>query len=200
MRGHVCGTLKCDEISTQNVNIDAIIIMWKITLNVNKIVSINVWHIWHLELCFLHITSILTFSVDISSQLSVFSHIEAFSHLRVPQEAMSEQLQFDIILLFVNFSWELGNTTNTIAHTKCNCQTNELLISSDFVIRRCDTDVKMLAEQLAEQLIFILWLETVLSMNIIFYKKHIVEFRWAPEISYKTARTIHNTQQYRSKP
>ena len=38
----------------------------------------------HVELFFSHLTSIFTFSIDIFSNVATFSHIEAFSHLRVP--------------------------------------------------------------------------------------------------------------------
>ena len=61
-----------------------------------KIMLINCINISQLELFLSHITSIFTFSVDISSHLATctFSHVEAFSHLRVPLDISSHLATF----------------------------------------------------------------------------------------------------------
>ena len=75
-------TDKCDEMSTLNGKIDAI--CEKNILNVKCFIHLARQFYSHLELFFLHMASIFTFSVDISSShLATFSHTEALSHLRV---------------------------------------------------------------------------------------------------------------------
>ena len=80
---HKCGTLKCKNASIYE---KVLYLDVKNNSKCEKFGSLIVLNILHY---FSHIASIVTFSVDISSHLATFSHIEAFSHCRMPQTKYS---------------------------------------------------------------------------------------------------------------
>ena len=91
----VCGTLKCEqvarreEIAKANVKIDVTKCdnMWQNNSKCEMFYTFREPHFFlHIYSYFAHtsIASIVTFSVDMSSHIVAFSHIEVVSHIRMP--------------------------------------------------------------------------------------------------------------------